>query len=248
MNEIDQQLISAYLLEDLPPAARAGLEKRLAAEPELARELTAQQQLRTYLSTQAQRPALEAKMAELSASFREQATETSVPQAKVRRFRPWMGAVGAAAAIALLLIVFNPFAQPDLYEQYAQHQPLSLVEKGDAEVSAQAAQTAFNAGNYPEAYTALNLYLEAAPDDVQARLALGIAALESGRGTEAIAIFSELASGSTALQTAGQFYLGLAYLKTGDQARAQEAMEGVAASHPDYGPKAREILQALPTD
>lgn len=249
MNENDKQLISAYLLGDLPVEERTDLEKRMAAEPELAAELAAQQELRTYLSTQAQRPALDAKLAELATVFREQSeAETSAPQAKVRRFRPWMGAVGVAAAIALLLVVFNPFAQPGLYEQYAQHQPLSLVEKGDAEADAQAAQNAFNTGDYATAYTALVAYLETVPEDAQARLALGIAAMESNRSAEAIATFTGLAEGNSALKAAGQFYLGLAHLKDGNRARTQEAMEGVPASHPEFGPKARSILESLATD
>lgn len=246
MNENDKKLISAYLLDDLSPEDRTSLESRLGEEPELARELADQQEFRTYLKTREQRPALDAKMAELAGTFRaigEQ--ETSTPKAKVRRLRPWMGAVGVAAAIALLVLVFNPFASPDLYRQYAQHQPLNLVEKGDSEAMAEAAQAAFNAGDYAQAYPQLKAYLEKEPADVPAQLALGIAALETDRQQEAESIFSSLAGGESVLAAAGQFYLGLAYLKNEKPAQAREALQGVPATHPDYGPRARDLLNAL---
>ncbi|MEM6770762.1 MAG: hypothetical protein AAF597_09285, partial [Bacteroidota bacterium] len=65
---------------------------------------------------------------------------------------------------------------------------------------------------------------------------------------EAETTFSALANGTTALKTAGQFYLGLTYLRQDDLARTREAMEGIPATHPDFGPKARAILDAIQDD
>jgi hypothetical protein len=267
MNEENDILISRYLATDLPPPALAAFEARLAAEPELAAELQRRKEELTFLKSEAALPALETQMATLAEQHFLVESEDKTPQAgpqvpaqdvkeqgqkegktaKVRslNWKRWAPAAGIAAAVALVLLLWNPFSTGEPYQQFAQYVPLNLTEKSSDNLeAATSAQQAFNAKNYEEAHTQLIKYLQQNPDDNEARLAFGIAALETNRDAEARAIFTELANGTTAFKDDGQFYLGLAYFKAGD-ARAKTELGKISPDNPDFGVRVREILQLM---
>jgi len=267
MNEENDILISRYLAADMGLPELAAFEARLAAEPALAAELQRRKEELTFFRTEAALPDLEAQMATLATQHFQSAPEGELGQeawtqvqgkgkkeqgkkggqtAKIRtlNWKRWLPATGIAAAVALVLLIWNPFST-DPYQQFALHAPLYLTEKGDAAAeAATAAQQAFNAGDYAEAHSQLILYLQQNPDDNEARLAFGIAALETDRDAEARAIFIELANGTTAFKDDGQFYLALAYFKAGDT-RAKAELEKISPDNSDFGVRVLEMLQLV---
>ncbi|MEM9930553.1 MAG: hypothetical protein AAF840_12085 [Bacteroidota bacterium] len=263
MNEAHDVLISRYLAADMGPPEVAAFEARLAAEPELAAALQQRQEEQTFLRTEAALPDLQEKMAELAGlHFREeeeastqvqgaeqekQGRETNQGTATIRilNWKRWLPAVGFAAAVALVLLIWNPFSQQEPYQQFAAYAPIYLTEKSsDPAPAAGPAEAAFNQQDYAAAYPQLIAYLQQRPDDNEARLALGISALETNRDAEARAIFQELANGNTALQDDGQFYLALAYFKAQDP-RTTAALQAVGKNNPDYGVRVERMLQLV---
>lgn len=257
MKEEDDIQISRYLAKDLDETNKAAFEARTAAEPELAAELQLRRQELTFLRTEATLPDLKERMEKLgSQHFGKQDDTARTPVQKevskkqgatVRRlgWKRWAPAAGIAAAVALVLLVWNPFSTAEDYEQFAQYAPVHLTEKSsDAASAAAPAENAFNAGNYAKAYDQLTTYLTQRPDDNEARLALGIAALETGRDAEAQAIFSDIASGSSVLNDDGQFYLALAYFKVKDP-RAKATLLSINEKNPDYGVRVGKLLQLV---
>ncbi len=257
MKEEDDVLISRYLAEDLDNKNKTAFEARIAAEPELATELEHRRQEMTFLRTEATLPDLQSRMKELGSQHFKEQKDSASPQvqgevsekqgATVRRlgWKRWAPGVGIAAAVALALLIWNPFASGDGYEQFAQYDPVYLTEKSsDAVAAAAPAEAAFNAGHYSEAYDQLTTYLAQRPDDNEARLALGISALETGRDDEAQTIFADIASGSSALNDDGQFYLALAYFKAKDP-RAKATLLSIDKKNPDFGVRVEKMLQLL---
>ncbi len=263
MKEEDDILISRYLAEELDDKNKTALEARLAEEPTLATELEQRRHELTFLRTEASLPDLKSRMQELgsqhfkeslgntttdqTASPQHPATNTAKQEATVRRLRwkRWAPAVGIAAAVALVLLIWNPFATAAPYEQFAQYDPVYLTEKSsDAAAAAAPAEAAFNAGHYSEAYKQLTNYLTQRPDDNEARLALGISALETNREAEAETIFADIAAGSSALNDDAQFYLALTYFKIEDP-RAKATLLSIDKKNPDYGVRVTEMLQLL---
>lgn len=261
MREEDDMLISRYLAGELTMEEFQAFEDRLPRDPTLKAALRDRRQEMTFLRSEAQRPDLDAKMAELAAAHftaadtpAENASQVKeaekVPEARIRpmRRRTWWAVTGVAAAIALVLMLWNPFSGigEDPYRQFASYQPVYLTEKSSEVVpSAQAAETAFNGGDYAAAYKELTNYLRERPEDNEARLARGIAALETERTDEAIATFKALAEGSTSFRTDGQYYLGLAQLKAGDLEAAKASIQAIPIDDPDYGARRRAVLRWL---
>lgn len=265
MKEQDDILLSRYLAGDLPERELREVEQRLNADPDFAGALQQRQQEDVFLRTEADVPDLRAKMAELAeehfragtrvqskeqekqGSGQEEPETGSRPPAKVRKLSWWRyAASGAVAALVILsLWWFDALSSGEPYQQYAQYEPLALTEKSDGlPATAAPAETAFNAGDYEQAFNLLTTYLRERPDDNQARLALGIAALETDRDGVARQIFTALAEGTTSYRDDGQFYLGLALFKAGDSA-AREALEKISPENPDYGVRSREMLQLM---
>ena len=149
-----------------------------------------------------------------------------------------------AAAAVLLFFLFNPFAAPDLYREYANPAPLALADKSTAATAAVRAEMTFNQGDYAAAYSALKIYLSENEEDTQAKLALGIAALETDNYDEAADIFRQISNGQSMLRSEGTWYLALLYLKEEDFARAAEVLKTLD-NDPVRGEQSRELQRKL---
>ncbi len=236
------QLIDQYLQGELPEKERLDFQQRLENEPALAEALAFRQASLRYLKAQSGLPALQQAMAVLSAQY---FGAEAPKKAKKINLQRWLWPVAAAACILLILMLWNPF-QPEPYERFAQHQPLSLTEKSEAAHIGSEAEGSFNTQNYPKAYEQLKIFLTQQPNNKQAELALGIAAMETERYTEAAAIFTGLAEGESVYQTAGQWHIALLYVKQKQYEEAKKAVAQIPPTDTFYHAKAKELLGALP--
>jgi tetratricopeptide (TPR) repeat protein len=243
MNEEDYKLLDQYLQGELPDDQKKAFEERLQTDEALAAELELRQQMHTYLRTQARQPALEEAMQNLGNTYFSQDGK-SAKILPIGRRRLYLG-LGIAAAIALLLLIWNPFGTGNLYKAYAKHPPLALVEKGDTRTLAQQAEVAYQEQDYAKAYSLLNELTDLSSKNVQLQLALGISALETGRTTKARQLFEELAEGNSALRNYGRWYLALSYLKTEEFDQAKTELQKLDDSDPALYDKAAQLLEEL---
>lgn len=243
MREEDYKLLDQYLQGELSEEQEAVFLERLSTDEDMAAELQLRQQMHTYLRTKAQQPGLEEVMQDLGNIYFSAAKEEAkiVPMTR----RKWFVGIGIAAAIALVLLVWNPFATDNLYKAFADHPPLALVEKGATQDLAQQAELAYQNRDFAKAYSLLNELTDLSSKNVQLQLALGISALETGRTTKARQLFEELAEGNSALRNYGRWYLALSYLKTEELAQAKKELLKLDNSDPALYAKAAQLLKAL---
>ncbi len=235
------QLIDQYLQNELSEDERRSFQQRLETEPTLAAALAFRQASVSYLKTRAGRAELEETMAALSKQY----FGAERQKTKQQPLQRWLWPVAAAAACILLaLMLWNPL-QPDPYQRFAQHTPLNLTEKSTTAPGSSLAESSFNAGDYAGAYEPLKDFLRQQPNNRQAELALGIAAMETERYPEAAAIFTSLAEGESVYQTAGQWYRALLFVKEKQYAKAKEALAQIPTDDTTYGAKAKALLKAL---
>jgi len=156
--------------------------------------------------------------------------------------------ISLAAAIILLLVFggrvfFND--QGTTYEQFAQHQPLSLTERGEGDNGITLAEAAFNGGQYSDAIAPLKKYLQLNRDDARARLALGISYLETNKNAEAVRVLTEVAENGGAVAPYGNWYLALAALHRGDNIAATRYLELIPPGDAYLDERVIELRQVL---
>lgn len=248
MKEEDYLEIEAYLQGELPAERKAALEERATLDPAFAKALAERRQLHEHLRAEAGEASLRATLNPIETKYfpeQEAAVVRKLRPATGRSRRWWVG-IAAAAAIALAVIAGGQFwGQADHYEQFAQHEPLSLTERGDPGSLATQAETTYNSGQYTEAISLLQEYLLVQTDDERARLALGVSLLEEDRDEEAINLFKEIVDTNSTLAPYGNWYLALAAVKRGETAKANGFLNLIPASDPYLTERANRLRAAL---
>lgn len=239
MEEDDYKKIDQHLQGELADDQQAAFEKSLKNDDFFAKTYKERRQMTSYLQASSKQAALEEKMAELGKEYfkTEKTIKTKLVKMPILRF-----GLAIAAAIVLLVMVWNPFSSTDLYLQFSNHPHLAMVEKSEGESTAQKAELAYNNGDYETAYQALSEVLKTEPGNFQAKLALGISALEIGRIEKAQGIFETLANSSSSFKTYGQWYLALSYIKQGENEKAKPILENLGNDEPLLKKKAKDLL------
>ena len=239
--EQDYKLIEDYLLGQLSPEEKATVERRLITDAAFAEAFQLQKSMLAFLVKENNKGQLIPQLEELGKKHFE---KTPAKTIGINRRRILTG-LAIAASIALLIFALNQIFQQPLYDQYAIHQPLNLIEKSESAPTAAQAQEQFNNKNYKGAYQSLTTYLEQFPDDTKALLAKGISALELNRYEEALTIFDQIHQGSTVFQSTGTWYLALTYLKQKNFEKAKEFLNQIPRSDRLLYNKAQELRNKI---
>ena len=249
MKKDNYTLIAKYLNSELNEEEVKSFQTRLKEDAVFSEEYTLQKSMNIFLEKDRNQPALESKLASIGNGFfaeeKNESEEKVIPINRNKNRNRWLIGLIATAAVAALLVMFNPFQQQDLYNQYASHQPISLTEKSAGSDIGTKAETAFNQKKYATAYENLTIYLQENPADQKAQLALGISALESGETAEAITIFEKINTGNSALKNYGTWYLALSYLKQKDFEKAKTFLNQVPDSEKTLFDQAQKLLKEL---
>ena len=217
MKEQDYITIEAFLEGTLPAEDASTVEVRAAQDPQFADALANRRQLYEHLRAKASEVSLRTTLGQLGGRHFVRQGQQAVVKPIRWSNRRWVVGLVAAAVIALAMIFGGRLFTPpgSAYEQFAQHQDLSLTERG-TDTGASAAEAAFNEGRYGEAIERLRAYLAVQADDERARLALGVSLLEQNQDSLAIVVFEKIAGGGSTLVPYGNWYLALAAVKRGD--------------------------------
>lgn len=249
MEKDNYTLIEKYLNGELNEEEIKNFKTRLNEDAAFSEEYTLQKSMNIFLEKDRNQPSLKSKLETIGGDFfKEEKNEEKpkvIPISRNKNRNRWLVGLIATAAIAVLLVMFNPFQPQDLYQQYASHQSISLTEKSSGSDAGTNAEQAFNQKNYALAFENLTIYLQENPDDQKAQLALGISALESGKTEEAISIFTKINVGSSALKNYGTWYLALSYLKQKDFEKTKTFLNQIPSSEKKLFEKAQSLLKDL---
>lgn len=246
MENDDDLLIEQYLKEKLTVAEKQAFQARLKVDAAFKEEFTFRKSMDIFFKKETQLPVLKAQFDTFGDEFF--VAEHAPQQAKVIPLyqKPiWIGLAAVAASIIFIILWWSLSQPKDLYQQYAVHQPINLVEKSDATTTAAQATTYFNAESYEQAYPYLNDYLQSHPVNNRAQLALGISALELGKYTEAISTFTTIHEGTSLLKASGTWYLALTYVKQKEFEKAKILLAQIPSNETFLYSKAQELILEL---
>ncbi len=238
--------IEKYLDGQMSAEERAAFEKNISEDPVLKEELQLHQEMRLFLAKREGRLQLEQQLQQIGAEyFPQHSSQTGKSRGKLTPvFRRYWAIMAVAASFALLVTAYFLFRTP-LYDQFAIHPPLALVEKSATQEQLQyEAETAFNSQHYKQAEALLEQLLQNHPDDDLTRIYLGIAKMEVGKMPQARELFTQVASEDPAIRDFAQWNLVLSYLKTGDKERCRELASRFSPDSP-YFEKAQKLLKKL---
>ncbi len=239
--EQDYKLIEDYLAGNLDKSQIAFFEKRLASDKSFAETFQLQKSMNAFLVKENKKEELLPKLEALGEKHFDGQEATIKP---IKRRRIFVG-LALAASVAVLIFALNTFFQKPLYQQFADHQALNLIEKGTTEELAQQAQNQFNAKDYTNAYQSLNEYLIKNPNDTKVLLAKGICALELNKYEEAKSIFEKIKNGNSLLKSNGTWYLALTYLKQDNIDQAKIILSEIPESGTFYSEKAKKLRSKI---
>lgn len=249
MKKDNYKLIEKYLNDELSEEEVKNFKTRLNEDIAFSEEYTLQKSMDIFLEKNRNQPSLESKLESIGKDFfteeKNEKEDKVVPINRNKNQNRWLIGLIATAAIAAILVMFNPFQEQDLYNQYASHQPISLTEKSTNGIAGTNAEQAFNQKNYELAYENITTYLLKNPDDQKAKLALGISGLETGRTDEAISIFEKINTGNSAIKYYGTWYLALSYLKQKDFVNSRTFLNQIPESDKMLYSKAQNLLEDL---
>ncbi|WP_353484293.1 tetratricopeptide repeat protein [Haliscomenobacter sp.] len=237
--------IDRFLRGDLPEEEKKALETELSQNADLASELALQKDMEAFLRKQTQRAALRDQLQAVGGEFfqtSEKAEPGRIVSLPRRQTLRWV--IGIAATVTLLLVA-RFLLQPNLYDQFAQHPPLAMIEKSnEAQDNLAAMEAAFNQQDYARALPLLEAYQRQKPEDLQVELYLGICWLETQQYAKANAVFQKISQTESSFKDYGQWYLALSYLKQGNKTACRKILLEVPAES-EFAAKAQNLLKRL---
>ncbi len=240
----DAIVLDNYFNGLLGPDEAQAVEIRAASDAAFGQEFALRKKMEAFPRQEAERIALANTLQLIGGDyFQAQKIENqplTIARSNVRR---WIALAASVTLIAAAVWFFTQGSEPS-YQQYAQHELLSLTVMGNTEQAKTDAETAFARKDYAKALAALDQVLATEPSNVKAIFYRGICLLELGRTVEARAVFEPLARGSSALREDAAWYAALSYLKESDLPACKAAMAKIAPGAAHYK-EAQEILKGI---
>jgi len=163
-----------------------------------------------------------------------------------------LSGISAAAVIALLItlkILMPPVNTDKLFSSYYQPMPtISPVTRGGGNSytgSYASGIQSYRNGDYESAALHFNEAINADNSAVPPRFFLGITYLALGNYSSAIELLNGIKGTGAEFSKEAQWYLGLAYLKTGEKDKAVACFKPLADSPGYFREKAEKILRRL---
>lgn len=240
MDEKLYALIEKYFDQGLSSSEQEELQAAMREDSELLAAFELRKEMEDFLQTDQKRQQTHQLFEELG----EQHFLPEKSSTRVFRLRPVISILALAAAIALILVIWQPWQSGDLYQQYAQHQVINLVERNNEQETLDRLQTTFNNQEYELAYQEVNK-LNNLDTDAQLQLIKGITALETGRYDEAKNVLEQLTAGRSAYSEDAIWYRGLLAVRLENWQAARQWLTSLPEES-FWFTKAQALLKELP--
>lgn len=230
--------IEDYLNGFLSEGERTEFKQKLEDDPAFKETYELRKSMFLLLKHKQDKETLKKKLSDISNS-----SSPTITKAPPKRL--WLKYAMAAASVLILVLALTQLLKSDksLYEKYAFEYTMNVTQKSD-ENTLNHSQTAFNKGDYTTAYTSLNTYLKDNPKDITAYYSLGICALELDKYDEALEVFNNINSGTSAYKKNTEWLIALTYLKAGDLVKCKKALSEIPPSN-TWHEKAQKLLSEI---
>ncbi|BAV09551.1 hypothetical protein SAMN05421788_101989 [Filimonas lacunae] len=236
--------IARYTSGDMSAEEQAAFEAALPQQPELQQKVALHREVEQTLQQQFAADPVKEQLQQTMQQLRAAHFTAPVSKAKVVFTRFRMGAITAAAAAVIAVMIWQPW-QKDLYSSFAPTQMVANVERGDNTDSLLLqATTAFNKEDYATAVTLLHSVTQLQPQNSFAQFYYAVALTHINNMIAARPVFTQLYSGNSAFKYDAAFYMALSYIKEKNTKEAGIWLQKIPVDAVIYA-KAQKLLQQL---
>ncbi|WP_457617086.1 tetratricopeptide repeat protein [Lutibacter sp.] len=240
MNDSNYIEFENYISNELSSEEKKHFEEKLNTNADLKEEFEIYKALNTSLSSKFSNEEEEQNLRKTLTKLGNKHIAKKGKVIELKTYKNLM--IAASIAIIVGLFVFNN--NTPSYNDYANHNALELVVRGENNEAFSRAEEAFNSKNYEEALKELtflsNIYLT----DTEIQLYKGICLLELGNYYEAEAIFDKISAGTSSLSSTAVWYKALSLLKQKKYIACKQLLKTIPQSAPEYN-KAQDLLDKL---
>ena len=198
--------------------------------------------LRTRLAPDAQDKALENTLHSMNEEF------FGHTEGKIRPVGNYIKWAMAAAGLALILVVnlFHPWRQNDLYKEYSSLQMVTAAERGDhTDTLLQQAANAFNNQRFTAASADLKAAYENDPENAMVEFYYGVSLVETGDLPTAHKLLRHTFDGNSVFKYDAAYFIALIHLKEHQYDRCREWLKNIPEGAGRYK-QAQSLLEHLP--
>lgn len=254
------ELFEKFCSDELSINEKARLDKLIAEDDAIQKELQLYKKLYTHLDTsfnsEKEQELLQTNLKNIGNEYfakmpkekeAEEEVETKIPdettkKSKVIKLPRWTFAVAASVAIVFGVYFFSQSSPT--YNDFAAIPELSITERGVGEEHVKNAENAFNSKNYTVAEKYLSLLLSKDPKNAEYQFYYGIALLEQDKYAEAAQVFQSLQNGSSGYRYKAIWFEALNLLKQEKYDQCVEMVKRLPKEAEDYD-QAQKLLKKL---
>lgn len=244
--------IEKYLNGEMTDEEMLSFEKKMAEDNEFENEVIFHKNLVESLKFKAGEIKLREQLTKIGDAYRQEENDNEILHKPQRIILRW--SFLAAAVIGIFFIsyviytIFKKSDSTDIFNQYYTNYP-AMQFRGQDSILNDVTKSAFylyNSGNFKDAAVAFDkLSKESNTNNIMIFYA-GVSNLANGDFISAEKYLLPLSlSEDFILNKTASWYLGLTYLKGGEQEKALAVFRKLAASGGNYAKKSKEILSAL---
>ena len=241
MEEETYLSIDRFLSSEMQGDERLAFEERLKRDGNLAEKLELYRSASEILSVKFKREEKEAMFKHNLAKI--VAEKTAIKEGKVIKLNWYALAAAASVALLCLVLFYTKLSKPD-YDEFANYESITLVERGDENETKLQAQRAFNHHDYKFAVILFNKLLEGGDENAELELYKGIALLESDRINEANEMFYKVRNSKSIYKDRATWMLALSALKQKNYKKCESFLKEIPAGSAEYD-NAQQLLDKL---
>ncbi len=236
--------IDKYLNGELTEKELMTFREKLKTDTDFANEVKLYQEIESKLtskmSNQKEENDLRNTLEDLSLVFSEKEGKTKSEKQKVKKqeskvfsLKRYSKYMVAASIILIATILWKNSINP-IYSDFANHESIDLVVRGNSDKNLINAQDAFNSKDFVTAEKELRTLLYLDRTKVELQLYLGICLLEQNKYEKAESIFNKIATGKSIYKNKAIWYMALSKLKQKDYKSCKVYLKQIPKDAEDY--------------
>jgi tetratricopeptide (TPR) repeat protein len=245
MHSYTEEEIALYVNGDMAGEEQQQFEQVLQRDKTLQDNVRQYQQvqaaLRTRLAPDAQDKALSQTLHSLNEEY------FGKTEAKIRPVGIYIKWASAAAVVAMLLVVnlFHPWKQHDLYKEYGGLQMVTSAERGDhTDTLLQRATTAFNSQQFAVAAKDLQVVFEKNPEDAMVTFYYGVSLIETGDLRKAEEMLEHVYAGNSVFKYDAAYFMAIRFLKEHKYTDCRKWLQNIPVGTSRYA-QAQLLLESI---